>query len=69
VDGTYVFRGIADDFFAFYIAPTYGSVDVPASPLIFSNTFQQPSWSNFYIDDVSTAEASVTLIAGKSYYI
>jgi hypothetical protein len=41
---------------------------VPASPLIFSNMYQ-PSWSNFYFDDVSTAEASVTLIAGKSYYI
>jgi len=51
--GTYVFRGIADDIFALYVAPTYGSVDVQTTPLIYSNSYQ--SWGNFYYDDVSTA--------------
>lgn len=54
VDGTYTFRGISDDYFAFYIAPTFGSVDVPANPFIYSNIYQ-PRWSNFYYDDVATA--------------
>jgi hypothetical protein len=68
VSGTYVFRGIADDYFAFYISSTYGSTDLPATPLIYSNT-HQPYWNNYYIDDAPNGEASVTLSAGKSYYI
>lgn len=68
VSGTYVFRGIADDFFAFYISSTYGSTDLPAAPLIYSNNHQL-NWNNFYYDDSQYGEASVTLIAGKSYYI
>lgn len=67
-NGAYVFRGIADDYFAFYISPTFGSTDVPASPLIYSNNHQQ-SWGNFYFDDSPHGEGSITLEAGKSYYI
>ncbi len=66
--GTYVFRGIADDYFSFYISPTHGSTDLPASPLIYSNK-NQVSWSNFYYDDSATAEGSISLTAGMSYYI
>lgn len=68
VSGTYVFRGIADDYFAFYISTTYGSTDLPATPLIYSNNHQK-SWNNFYYDDSQFGEASVTLTAGMSYYI
>jgi hypothetical protein len=67
-NGTYVFRGISDDYFAFYMAPTFGSVDVPSSPLIYSNNYQS-SWTNFYLNDEATAEASISLTAGNSYYI
>lgn len=68
VSGTYVFRGIADDYFAFYISSTYGSTDLPDSPLIFSN-YHQLSWTDYYYDDSPYGEANITLTAGNSYYI
>lgn len=66
--GTYVFRAIADDYFAVYISSTYGSTDPPADPLIFSNKYQ-PYWNDFYADDSPNAEANVSLVGGKSYYL
>jgi hypothetical protein len=44
--GTYKFKGTADDYFALYINSDYGSKASPASPLIYSNTYQ--SMFQFY---------------------
>lgn len=67
VNGTYKFRGVADDYFAFYISDDYGSTGTIAAPLIYSNIWQL-FWQ-FYDKEVNTAEATKDLVAGKSYYI
>lgn len=67
-DGLYIFRGVSDDRFSFFMATVPGSAELPTDPLIYSNVYQ-PSWNNFYLDDIQTAESNVTLLAGKSYYI
>ena len=67
VSGNYIFRGVADDSFAVYLSSTYGSAEPAATPLIYSNTVQ--NFDNFYISDVPTAQGSVALTAGQSYYI
>jgi hypothetical protein len=69
VDGTYVFRGSGDDIFRVYLDTTYGSADPSTltTPLIYSSTVQ--SFMNYFAKDVPTSQASVTLLAGKSYYL
>jgi len=49
------------------LATTYGSTELPATPLISANTNQV--WNSFYATDVASAESSVTLDLGKSYYL
>jgi hypothetical protein len=70
VAGVYTFRGTADDQFAFYISNVTGSAQLPLNntPLIYADTYQI-NWNNFYIDDSSYAEATLSLAAGQSYYI
>jgi hypothetical protein len=66
--GTYTFRGVAVDTFAMYFSTSYGTTNQPAaSPLIYSNTDQ--NMFNFYSPYVASAENTVSLEAGKSYYI
>jgi hypothetical protein len=67
-DGTYVFRGNADDEFSFFLASVPGSAELPTTPLIYSNSYK-PNWNNFYLDDSQYAESTATLSAGKSYYL
>ena len=67
VTGTYTFRGTADDEFAFYFSPTYGSTaDLPALPLISSNTAQ--TMGNYFMDNIANATGSIDLVSGRSYY-
>jgi hypothetical protein len=67
VTGNYTFTGIADDVFSLYLATTTGSTELPATPFIYSDGFQY--WDDFYINYHPTAEASVMLDQGKSYYL
>jgi len=68
VNGDYTFRGVADDLFAVYLSSSYGTTnDLPQTPLIYSQSYQ--TQNNFYINDYPSAEANVTLIDGKSYYL
>lgn len=66
--GLYVFRGIGDDVFSFYISSVPGSTELPTDPLIFTNGAQS-GWNNYYFSDSLTGEGNITLAAGKSYYI
>lgn len=67
VNGTYKFRGVADDAFALYINPTYGSVETPLISLISSPSYQD--MNNFYIVYMPSAENTIALVGGMSYYI
>lgn len=65
-DGSYTFRGTADDEFRFYLAQNYGTTTLNNDSLINCTNYQlmnQPYSYDFY-----TAEATVTLAAGKSFY-
>lgn len=65
-DGVYTFQGVADDSFSVYLQDEiYGSAEA-GKPLIYSISYQN---ENFYLAYTSSAENSVTLSAGKSYYI
>ena len=65
--GTYTFRGTADDKFAFYLATTYGSNELPATPLLETSNYQY--WFYPFLTNPSGSEATVDLEAGKSYYM
>lgn len=67
--GTHIFRAWADDRVSIYLNNETGTAEIPsgASPLL-ENTAAQ-SFSNFYIVHHETAEGSVDLVAGKSYYM
>lgn len=58
---------MADDIFAVYLSSTFGSAEPAATPLIYSNSYQ--NFDNFYISNVLTAEGRVALTANQSYYI
>jgi hypothetical protein len=66
--GRYTFRGLADASFAMYLSTVEGSTALPSEPLIYSNS-RFTFWTNFYYDDFHTAESSVNLTAGRSYYL
>ena len=67
--GNYTFRGSADDSFRVYISSTHGSAEVPAlnESLIYSTGHQNEL--NFYENFKPTAEGTVEMTGGKSYYI
>jgi len=67
VSGSYTFRGMADDVFSLYLATTTGSTELPLTPLIYSNSWQQDT--DFFINDIPSAEGSATLVGGQSYYL
>ena len=66
VTGTYTFRGTADDRFAFYLATTYGSAEPPTSPLLETSIHQYMNYP--FLTNPSGHEATVSLVAGQSYY-
>ena len=68
VNGLYTFRGIASYAFSMYLSRVYGSTQPSSTPFIYSST-PTAEWSNFYYDDIATAERQVNLTAGLSYYI
>jgi hypothetical protein len=51
-----------------YLSNVTGSTEPAATPLIYSDV-QTTEWTNFYYDDIATAENSVNLTAGMSYYL
>ena len=67
VAGDYTFRGNADDKFSFYLASNYGSQEPPATPLL-ETTAHQYIFNPFITNRVGHS-ATVTLEAGKSYYM
>lgn len=67
VAGAYTFRGTADDVFSFYIASNYGSEEPPATPLLQTTYHQYLEYP--FINSPPGHVGTVTLEAGKSYYI
>lgn len=67
VTGEYTFMGTSDDAFSFYLANATGSVELPATPLISSDSYQL--WNDFYAIHRPTASATVALQEGMSYYL
>ena len=67
VAGEYTFRGNGDDLVALYLTSNYGSAEPSTTRLLYSAYHQ--IIDNFWINDQPTAEAKITLEAGKSYYL
>lgn len=65
--GNYTFRASSDDFYYWFLATSPRSMVLPQTPFISSAFYQRTE--SFYLSDIPTAENTVYLEAGQSYYL